>query len=239
MSTLLLLFVAELAFLFWIGFRGGRPAFEAAVAVGMALAVWGAVSATMALRGTYETPGFLATMPGLWLPAVPFAVVGATLIVPGIRKGLLRIADTTPTHWLVAVQALRIAALGTLIKTAQGTFPLEVELAIGVTDLAFGLSGLALFGPSRRGALSADALAIWHLSGMAIILLPGMVAIQSGLPGPWRVFHNAPTSEVMLDWPMVMAPSLVVPCFLLLNLLGAVAAFRHGRIAAPIEGRPE
>ncbi|MEM8837695.1 MAG: hypothetical protein AAGE89_06355, partial [Pseudomonadota bacterium] len=77
-----------------------------------------------------------------------------------------------------------------------------------------------------RNAISPDALVIWHLVGVLIILVPGGLAIQSGLPGPLQVFKDHPTSEVMFDWPMVMALSLVVPAFLLLNIFAAFAALR-------------
>jgi hypothetical protein len=62
------------------------------------------------------------------------------------------------------------------------------------------------------------------MTGVLLIVIPGEIAIQTGLPGRFHVFATQPTSEVMLDFPIVLAPSLVVPVFLLLNILGVYAA---------------
>ncbi|PTX55706.1 hypothetical protein C8N43_0346 [Litoreibacter ponti] len=235
-STIPLLFAAQVLFLFVAAAKArARTAYLAAFVVTLALAAWGLTTATMATSGIYDTEAFLRLMPGLWLSTVPFLVVALTLLLPPVRAGLLQMADAVPHHWFVAIQALRVLAIGTLIKTIQGDFPLEVELAIGITDFAFGLSAVWLFAKVRRGTLSHDALMMWHIVGVLIIVLPGGIAMQSGLPGPWRVFHEYPTSQAMLDWPMVLAPSLVVPIFLLLNIFAAVAAHR-ARARAQVTG---
>ncbi|MGX9356656.1 hypothetical protein ACS3SW_16270 [Roseobacteraceae bacterium S113] len=232
-STIPALFIAQVLFFISLAVktRTGAAFLSAAIFIGV-LGAWGVGSATMALNGVYETDAFLSLMPGLWLPAVPFLVVSLVLLFPGARTGVLSMADAVPLHWFVAIQTLRVFALGTLIKTIQGNFPLEVELAIGVTDLAFGLSAIWLFSKVKKGLVSPDALMIWHIVGVLIIVLPGEVAMQSGLPGPLQVFSEYPTSQVMLDWPMVLAPSLVVPIFLLFNILAAVAAYR-ARLTSP------
>ena len=86
------------------------------------------------VRDFYRPPGF-------WFPAVPILLVGILLFVlPFIRSGVHDIARTAPAHSLVGIQALHLAAIGTLIKTINGEFPLHVELAIGLTDIVFGLS---------------------------------------------------------------------------------------------------
>ncbi len=223
-STLPFLLLAEVTFVFVLGARSSQPGRVTVALFVFALGIWGSVSTWMVLTGIYDSPGFLALMPGLWLPAVPFAIIGLCLLLPIARRGVRDIAELTPLHWFVAVQALRIAALGTLIKTLRGAFPLESELAVGINDLAFGLSAPWLLKAARRQQISPDALALWHVVGMAIVLLPGGITIQTGLPGPLQAFTKPPTAEVMLDWPLVLAPNLVVPIFLLLNLLGAFAS---------------
>ena len=227
-SSIPALFGLQMVFLLAAGTKAkAQPAIFAALFVGLILSAWGALSAVLALNGVYESKAFLALYPGLWLPAVPFVLIAVSLLFPSVRAGLTLMADTVPAHWFVAVQVLRIAALGTLVKTVQGDFPLEVELAIGLTDLAFGLSAIWMFFKVRGERISEDALILWHAVGVLLIVIPGEVAMQSGLPGPAQVFTQHPTSEVMLDWPMVLAPSLVVPTFLLLNILAAVAAHRN------------
>ncbi len=225
-STLPILFVVQIAFGLLLGFRASPAGLRAVAGIAAALSVWAGVSAWLALSGTYNSGLVLSLMPGLWLPAVPFVLVGFILLSRSLRQTLSEIAGNAPAHWLVAIQTLRILAIGTLIKTAQGTFPLEVLLSIGLTDLAFGFSALPVFVLARKGRIHKDALVLWHLVGIALILVPGMLALQTGLPGPMQMFDRFPTSAVMLDWPMVLGPTLVVPIFLLLNLLGALAARR-------------
>ncbi len=193
----------------------------------------------MALNGIYDSEAFLALLPGFWLPVVPFAIVGCFLAVPRVRQSLSELACTASAHWLVAVQVLRIAAVGTLIKSLQHAFPLHVELAIGLTDLAYGISALVLFSAVRGGRLSNDALIIWHIVGVLIILIPGELAIQSGLPGTLQAFDGSHSSTPMLDFPMVLAPSLVVPIFMLFNLLGVFSSYLHTaeRVHWPISER--
>lgn len=236
LSAIPFLFAAQVMFLIFIARRAQSLSLSFWTLV-LALVVWGGASASMALAGVYRHPDFLALLPGLWLPATPFLIVATLMIVPLVRRTIVRTADTTPAHWLVGIQVLRIFALGTLFKTAQGSFPLHVELAIGLTDLVFGVSALILFAYTRREQVSADALLIWHVVGVLIILVPGELAIQSGLPGRLQAFEYAGShsSAPLLDFPMVLAPSLIVPLFLLLNLFGAFAAYRSlaGRARAP------
>lgn len=143
-----------------IRLRGQSRARSAGVAIALALCIWGLSaaclrsSASTTVRDFYRPPGF-------WFPAVPILLVGILLFVlPFIRSGVHDIARTAPAHSLVGIQALRLAAIGTLIKTINGEFPLHVELAIGLTDIAFGLSATLLYPFARSGRISADALAV-------------------------------------------------------------------------------
>lgn len=77
--------------------------------------------------------------------------------------------------------------------------------------------------------ISADALILWHITGIVIVAVPGVLAIQAGLPGAMQVFSQPPTAEIMLEYPMVLGPSLVVPLFFLFNGLGAWAAYVQGK----------
>ena len=224
MSSIPVLFAVQLGFALVLCARVSlRRALFVLVPI-LLVSAWGVLSGWAAWSGVYDSGWFLALWPGLWLPAVPIAIVLLTLSLPGVAGAVHDVARATPAHWLVAVQALRIAAVGTLAKTATGDFPLHVELAIGLTDLAFGVSALWVFFLARKQRVHPDALFVWHCVGIALILVPGNLALQLGLPGPLQVFATEPTAAVMLDWPMALAPTLVVPIFLLFNGLGALNA---------------
>lgn len=108
----------------------------------LVLAGWGGLSVFLSITGRYSADSFLALYPGLWLSFVPLLFAAATLGVRSVRKTFHQIVEHVPMTWFAGVQILRIAALGTLFKTAAGEFPVHVELAIGVTDLLFGLSAV-------------------------------------------------------------------------------------------------
>jgi hypothetical protein len=190
------------------------------------LVAWALASAYFASSGAYMAPGLLKLMPGLWLPLVPFAIVGIALGVSrDFRHALVGILDVTPPQWLVYVQAVRIAALGGLIKTMQGTFPLYFGLGVGIPDLLFGLSALWVAWAVRRGAIGWRGLAYWNLVGFAVVALPAGPLAQMGLPGPLQVFEGPPASEALFVYPMALAPTVVVPFFVMLNLWAAAWLF--------------
>jgi len=123
------------------------------------------------------------------------------------------------------LQAVRISAAGTLIKTLQGDFPLYFELGVGIPDLLFGFSALAIAWAVSSGRIGWRGLAVWNLVGFAVVALPAVLLAQMGLPGPMQVFHGPPASEVLLVYPMALAPTVVVPFFLMLNLWAAIWLF--------------
>lgn len=184
----------------------------------LVLIVWSIISSGFALTGVYRSSEFLALLPGLWFPLVPVGICLIPFAVSSrFRQTLRAIFDATPITWFIYLQALRIAAVGTLYKTLIGTFPLHVELGVGITDLCFGLSALYMAKRSRSKTLNNQVLIIWNLVGAGIIIIPGEILIQMGLPGPMQVFSSPPTTEVMFEFPLVLAPTLVVPLLVVMN----------------------
>ena len=239
LSTIPFLIAGLIGFVGWLALRaerqGGvtRSERRAIWAVLAIVAAWAVLSAHLASNGTYLSSEFLEWMPGLWLPLVPVAIVGIALGVSrDFRHALVGILDVTPPQWLVYVQAVRISALGTLIKTMQGKFPLHFELGVGIPDLLFGLSALWIAWAVRRGAIGWRGLAIWNLLGFALVTLPALLLTQMGLPGPMQVFEGPPASEVLLVYPMALAPTVVVPFFLMLNLWVAAWLFLRRPVIA-------
>ena len=232
LSTIPFLIAGLFGFVGWLALRAEsensitRSERLAVWAVLVVLAAWGVLSAYLASSGTYLAPEFLQWMPGLWLPLVPFAIIGIAIGLSRVfRNALVGILDVTPPQWLVYVQAVRMSALGTLIKTMQGKFPLHFELGVGIPDLLFGLSSLWVAWAVRRDTIGWRGLACWNLVGFAVVALPALFLTQMGLPGPMQVFQGQPASEALLVYPMALAPTVVVPFFLLLNLWAAAWLF--------------
>ncbi len=186
------------------------------------LIAWFGTSWGLGQAGIYLQEGFLKMYPGLWLSMVPVVLaVTAWLVVPSLRSGLPKLLGAIPLESWAWLQALRIAAIGTLLKTFSGEFPLYFELIVGVPDLIFGVTAVFVALSCRRGTMTARRFRLWNLIGAAIIVLPAGLIIQMGLPGAMQVFKTAPTSIEVLRFPMVLAPSVVVPLFVLFNLLAA------------------
>ena len=186
LSSIYILFAVQAVFIWRLAWLTNRTR-EARLFIGL-LFVWGIASATMAKTGVYTSDEFLSTAPGFWLPTMPIVIFTALLLSRRMRRATNEVADITPQRWLIAIQAFRITAIGTLIKTVQGSFPMHVELSIGLTDMIYGFSAAVLFFASKRRSISPDALLIWHVTGILIILVPGGLAMQSGLPGSFEVF---------------------------------------------------
>jgi hypothetical protein len=60
-------------------------------------------------------------IPLLWQACIAvFILVIALILSRNLRSGLLGLASGTPWHWLVFFQALRIGALGGVMKGIKG-----------------------------------------------------------------------------------------------------------------------
>jgi len=185
------------------------------------LILWGISNTLLSVAGVYSSPSFLNLMPGLWLPMAPMVMsTGAVLSITNLRNALFTVAKYTPQHQLLYFQALRILALGTLIKAYRGEFPVYFAVFVGIPDLLFGLSAVIFGNVSRRRSFSRCFLIIWNVVGF-IIILPAVPLFQMGLSGAMQVFTAEPTAMRLLEFPMVLAPTLIVPMFILVNLLAA------------------
>ena len=187
-----------------------------------ALTLWGVASGWLAHEGLYRTPSFLAAWPAVWITMVPVVLVMAPLAAAPVRDGLRALLDTTPAHWIVALHGLRILAIGGILKGLSGEFALYYALLIGVPDMLYGLSALWVARRAARQRIAPRALALWHLAGATIIVPFGVVLLQMGLPGPWRIFAGTPDIATIFVFPMALAPTLVVPLFVCVNLLAAL-----------------
>jgi hypothetical protein len=202
----------------WIGPKG-----LAWVIVWLAvLGAWGVTTSHLAIAGDYETQTFYSRLPGLWLPLVPITLTaGLVLASPSFRYALLTIASRH-TRAMVLIHALRIAALGSFYKASIGTFPAFFAYFVGLPDFLFGLSALALALSGKWNALGQRGLIAWNLIGIAVIL-PAPILIQLGLPGPYYTFTSLPDGRALFEYPMVLAPTLVVTFFITMNAVHAAA----------------
>ena len=186
----------------------------------LAFAVWTVILIALGLGGIHVA--LMDRIPLLWQSGVPVTILFINLILfKNLRHALHGIASSTPQHWLVFFQALRIGALGGVIKGIQGQITSSFVFWIGIPDFLFGVSAILVGGLLLRGAVSRGFLVVWSLLGASIILLPTFPLMNYWMNEPGFVF--------IFEFPMVLAPGIVVPMMIFFNLLLAWGAFRSFR----------
>ena len=214
-----------LLFWIWIGARSyrrnwlGGSGLAALAAWLAALGLWGLATVYFAQSGYYRSARFLELFPGLWWPLIPMVITAGLLVLPTFRDALRSVA-VRHRRSLVLVQGLRCAAAGGVMKGFIGLLPPSFALPIGIPDLLFGLSAVALAALWPRHGWSARTLIAWNLIGIAVIL-PAPVLMQLGLPGQLQVFNGTPDARVLFDYPMVLAPTFIVPLLITMNAIQA------------------
>ncbi|MEW8657037.1 MAG: hypothetical protein AB2603_01840 [Candidatus Thiodiazotropha endolucinida] len=191
-----------------------------ALLIGVIL-MWGMFIGYQSSVGRFGSEPFYNLMPGYWMPYVPVVVALSMMLslVP-LRDGLRVLVDETPVHWLSGIHILRILALGTLLKASNDLFPQMFAWFVGGPDLLFGASAIIVTLLARSGRLSDRFILYWHLAGALAIVLP--------VAGLMHLFMAEPLFAELFMFPMVMAPALIVPTLVLLNLLVAWRFYEQG-----------
>ncbi|MEW8561635.1 MAG: hypothetical protein AB2541_06000 [Candidatus Thiodiazotropha sp.] len=185
------------------------------------LLFWGLFVGYQSSVGRFNDEAFFNLLPGYWLPYVPvFIAVAMVSVLTPLREGLRLLIDETPAHWLSGIHMLRILALGTLIKASKDQFPQMFAWFVGGPDLLFGLSAVAVTLMVLAGKVKQRVLLVWHSIGVVVIVLP--------LAGLMHLFMTEPLFAALFQLPMVMAPALVVPTLVMLNMLVAWRLLERG-----------
>jgi len=228
--------LALLAFLLWMACRARRSAAissgqsRGAYGLVAALALWSVVLVALGLGGVHEALAAWPVAPQvLWQAVVPVAIVMLALLVPSLREALAILGDVTPWRALIAIQAFRIGAIGSVVKALRGDISSSFPLWVGIPDFVFGASALLVAVLYARGRIEhrPTFLTAWSLVGAAIILVPTF-----GLMPYWM---HEPGFAFIFEFPMVLAPGIAVPVLVLLNLLLAWRSFVAGRSGLPAD----
>ncbi len=235
-SSVPFLFLLQIAFWLWLTRSAcsyqklTKKQAKSIVAWLVMLVAWGFVTSALAICGVYGSPSFLGLWPGFWLPLIPMLLsAGCYVFWPTFREAIQQIVAVTPAQQFVLIQALRISAIGGLYKATLGLMPSVFVYVVGIPDLLYGISALVLAANHRLKPLNPRLLGIWNLTGLAIIAMTAPLAMQMSLPGPLYIFQNLPDGQALLAFPMVLAPTLVVPFFITINAMVANQLLR-GRL---------
>ncbi len=182
--------------------------------------LWGGLSAYLGLSGYYQSEGFLSSLPGLWIPQIPVLIVMIPwLASKTLRQGIENIIDQTPLHLIMGFEGLRILALGGIIKGYTGEFSSFFSKFIGIPDFLYGVTTLIAAVLIYKGVWKEKSAIIINIIGFIIIVPFAMVLINVGLPGPMYMIEESPSLKTIFEFPMALAPTLVVPIFAMVNLL--------------------
>ena len=196
------------------------PRLTPLVILGVLLGLWGLVSSWASLTDLYDRETFLGWLPGLWLPLVPILIATTCyLLSPSLRESLKRTLNGTPTHWHVLFQGLRLVSAGAMYKAYLGAFPVHFAMYSGGPDFLFSLSAFWMASRVKQGNVSRTGLILWNAIGFAALGLTAPLLLQLGLPGPMQLFHEPPLSDVILEFPMALAPTFTGPLLMVLNAL--------------------
>ncbi len=223
-SMLPFLFVAQVVLMIYAvrtAVGGGRVSQDRArplYAIITLLTVWAPISAWLAITGVYTTPKVLERLPGLWVTMVPVLL----LMVPWalsarVRDSINDLIDAVGLHRVVLFEGLRILAIGGIIKALRGQFSAEFGLYIGGADLLFGILSLAGGLLLYKVALGRKWILALNAYGFLIIVPIALVLMNLGIPGPWHIIHSTPDMVSIFEYPMALAPTVVVPIFIVVN----------------------
>lgn len=173
--------------------------------IAAALGLWLVYTAQMALRGKFldtyaKPPPFLLIMgPGLALAfAIAFSPLGGRLVrYIGFAA-------------LIGFHAFRLPLEFVLYAFhSQGRLPVQMTFAGRNLDILTGISAILVAWLSARGKAGRKVILLWNLAGFGLLLNIMAVAILS-LPGPLRAFANEPANELVLHFPYVWIPAVLV-----------------------------
>ena len=192
----------------------------------LAFAVWTVILIALGIGRIHVA--LMDQVPFLWQSGLPVTILFINFILSrNLRRALHGIASSTPQHWLVFFQALRIGALGGVLKGIQGQITSSFVLWIGIPDFLFGVSAILVGWLLLREAVSKSFLVVWGLIGASLILLPTFPLMNYWMNEPGFVF--------IFEFPMVMAPGIVVPMLIFFNLLLAWGAFQSTEGRVPLQ----
>jgi hypothetical protein len=165
----------------------------------------------------------------LWqLDAKPpriFLLVAPTLfgLVIFVRsKKVLELLNALSPAWIVGFQAFRVAMEIILWQLfLAGIIPVQMTFEGRNFDILVGLTAPIVAWLMVRKRISRTALIAWNLVSLLILLNIVVVAVLS-TPVPFRVFMNEPANTVILSFPFVWLPTVVVP----IAFLGHIASLR-------------
>jgi hypothetical protein len=192
------------------------------------LAAWFAVSTAIAAVGGVSpavTGNFALAVLALSL-ALPLAVgVTVGLTSPAIRR---LISQSNIQPGVIVVHTLRIIPGSVfVVMAAVGVLPAIFGVTAGLGDVLAGSAALL----ASRWITSGrwGRVLIWNVFGLLDFINAAVLGLATA-PGPLHALQTTPTSALLLEQPLAIVVTFMVPLYMLLHLVSVryVVASRSG-----------
>lgn len=178
------------------------------------------LGAYLALSGGLAAAGLLAITNVL--PPPIMVLVGATFLsvtALGLSRFGRTLATGLPVAALVGFQAFRLPLEILLHRLfSEGVLPPQMTYSGMNFDILTGATAIPVALAAGAAKLPRFALALWNAMGLFLLLVIVTVAILSA-PLPLRVFLNEPANAIVMTFPYVWLPTVLVQAAWLGHLL--------------------
>ena len=121
------------------------------------------------------------------------------------------------------------------MKGYKGEFSPFYAKFIGIPDFLYGVMTLIAAVLIFKGVWKEKSAIIINLIGFIIIVPFGTVLMNVGLPGAMYMIEETPSLATIFEFPMALAPTLVVPIFVMVNLFVALRLMKRRRSDRAVE----
>ncbi len=189
----------------------------AGVFVYFAVALWFCFALWMAAEGRYAAG-----------PRKPPLALGLTLVLPFSsfifaytrHKAIWAFCQTLDLKFIVLAHFWRIMAIDFVLCCVDGRLPAGFALPAGFGDIITGLAAIPLaFGLAKGASAAGKRFVAWNIFGMLDLVLAVSLGILHSPSSIGFLAGSGPTTQLMSELPRSMAPTFLVPLFMLLHLL--------------------
>ena len=124
-------------------------------------------------------------------------------------KELLR---ATPPHWVLYLQSFRIVVEIMLwLTVVRGLLPVQMSFEGRNFDILSGLFAIPVgYYCFVRKSWPSWVVLLYNVGGLLLLLNIVLIAVFS-MPTPLRLFHNEPANTLVVQFPFIFLPGLLVP----------------------------
>jgi len=165
------------------------------------------------LMGALSLRGFFADFSRL-PPRLPLALLVPLPVVLWVvsTKGGQALLKQVPPQWIIYLQTFRIVVEIVLwLGVLRGLLPEQISFEGRNFDILSGLLAIPVgYYCFVKKTWPASVVLLYNIGGLLLLLNVVVIAVLS-MPTPLRVFHNEPANTLVVQFPFIFLPGLLVP----------------------------